>query len=353
MIKKTIFALNSIEMKKYIGFLICLFVLSACDDGDMTFDSFDFSEVASAYCGENKLLYKINSNEALIIQINSTTLNDAFPYKSVIGTRTILIDANNKVFYRTFNDDVTGAYFCSTLPPVSPTVSSEYTTTIGGRIEITTTLSPGATTLSNATYIHSIVFKDITFTNPQGGTITYDVLTFGTYTTPSNVSFSPSFSTLPVQTCEAGRFFKVRDVNVANDADEENLNRVLEITIPQDRFPTVANDTRRVFIGEPGVSAVFRVYDGDITNEDYCEQVETLIKYEEWQAEAGVDNIEATDDIGYFDIVSNTDTDGNLVFSINLRKLTYNRTFPVDTTPGAIIGKFTTTDDNFGTISLN
>lgn len=342
-------------MKKYLAFLICLFVLNACDDGEMTFDTFDFSEVTSKFCDTNKLLYKINGNEALILQINNAA--DAFPFRNVLGVKTIsLANNSNKVYYRTFDGTVTDGYFCSNIPPVSPVVTSEYvsTETSNGVIEITTTLVSGSTTLANAKYLHSIVLKNVTFVNAQGGTITYDVLNFGTYPTNSNVTFA--FTQLPAQHCTAGtgNFFKVIDTNIANLAGTENLNKFLEITIPISKFPTQATQEEKVFLNDSeGVTAIYRIYNGDVAASDYCAQLATLEKQEEWKALEGFDADQNEDDAGYFLISASTNPDTQLlVYTITLKKFSFNRAFPIDPS-GAPAGTFTNTSDvNFGTISL-
>lgn len=355
MIKKTIFALNSFEMKKYFGFLICLFVLNACDDGEMTFDTFDFSEVNATLCDNNKLLYKINGNEALVLQINNAT--DAFPFRNVLGVKTILLNnASNKVYYRTFDGTVTGDYFCSNIPPVSPIVTSEYVTseTGNGSIEITTTLIPSTTTLATAKYLHSIILKNVTFANAAGGTITYDELNFGTYQTSSSVQFA--FTSLPVQTCSGstGKFFKVIDTNLANLAGTENLNKFLEINFPISSLPANTSQPSKIFLNQAeGITAVYRVYNGDVLSGDYCAQLASLNKYEEWKTQDGVDASQDLDDTGYFEISKSFDPDTQLpLYSVTLRKFSFERAFPVDPN-GLPAGTFTnSTDINFGTISL-
>lgn len=344
-------------MKKIFGFLICLLVLNACDDGDLVFDTFDFSESDARFCADNNLLYKINGNEALVIQINSTNANDIFPYRNVLGTKTIPLSSDNKIFYRTFSSTVDGAtYFCSAIPPVSPTVTSEYVSqpTSNGRIEITTTLVPGATTLAAAEYNHTIIFKNITFTNSQGGTIVYDELIFGTYQTPSQVEFA--FNSLPVRTCATqGKYFKVIDSNLANSNEEQNLNKILEINIPTSEFPTLIAQPKRVFLNEANnITAFYRIYNGDVPNEDYCAAVATLNKYEEWKAQDGLDEVEDPEDIGYFEITASNDPDnpGEIIYNVILKKFNFTRAFPVDDS-GSPAATFTnTTDINFGQIKL-
>jgi len=344
-------------MKKFFGALICLFVLNGCDDGELTFDTFDFSEVQASNCQNNNLIYKVNGNEALVIQINSTSANDVFPFRNVLGTKIIPVNSQNKIFYRTFSSDVSGSsYFCSTIPPVSPTVTSEYSTqdVSNGTIEITTTLTPGATTLANAGYNHTIIFRNITFANPGGGTIVYDELVFGSYRTPSQVEFG--FTSLPVRICTGvdGKYFKLIDSNVANSNVSENLNKVLEINIPTSLLPTANTEVRRVFINQtPEVTAVYRIYSGDISTADYCAEAPSLVKYEEWNANTGIDADQDVDDAGYFLISASNDPDnpGELLYSVTLKRFSFTRSFPSDGSGNA--ATFTNTADiNFGQISL-
>ena len=54
-------------MKKIIVLLASVFMLQACDDGDITLESFNFDTVAVQNCPTNDLVYKINRNELLLI----------------------------------------------------------------------------------------------------------------------------------------------------------------------------------------------------------------------------------------------------------------------------------------------
>ena len=223
-----------------------------------------------------------------------------------------------------------------------------------GSIEITTTLIPSTTTLATAKYLHSIILKNVTFVNAAGGTITYDELNFGAYQTSSNVQFT--FTSLPVQTCSGstGKFFKVIDTNLANLAGTENLNKFLEINFPISLLPTNTSQPSKIFLNQvEGITAVYRVYNGDVLSGDYCAQLANLNKYEEWKTQDGVDASQDLDDTGYFEISKSFDPDTQLpLYSVTLRKFSFERAFPVDPN-GLPAGTFTnSTDINFGTISL-
>lgn len=332
-------------MKKLIGFFICIFVLNACDDGDMTFDTFDFSEVNSSDCENNNLVFKINGNEALILQIT-----EAFPFRNVLGEREYAVNASNKVFYRTFSADVTTAYFCSTIPPISPTVTEEWSTpsVSSGKIKITTTLVPGSTTMAGAEYNHTIILEDITFTNAQGQTLIYNSLPFGVYKTDSNVKFL--FGTTPVQQCSTGKLFRVFDTNVGNESTRENLNEIIEINIPFEFLPTT-DETKPIFLNESlGIRAVYKIYNGDVNADAYCSSNPALNLYESWKAEDGVDLVLDEDDKGYF-LVTRSTLNSVSTYQITLNILKFNRVSPV-ADEGTAIGSFPVSTANFGNYIL-
>lgn len=342
MIKKTIFALNSMEMKKYFALLICILALNGCDDGDMTFDSFDFSTVTATSCPNNNgnLVFKINGNEALILQIG-----EAFPFRNVIGEREYTIGTTNRVFYRTFSGTVPSTYFCSTIPPTTPTVTAEWSTPTAssGKIKIVTTLVPGGTTMDQATYNHSIVFENITFTNDAGENLIYETLSFGVYETSSNVKFL--FGQVPVQKCSTGRLFRIFDTNIGNETTRQNLNEVIEINLPESYLPTT-DETKRVFISEAaGIRAIYKIYNDDLSPASYCAGP-TVDLYEQWVAEDGSDEVLPTDDLGYFEIIRTT-INSVPTYQINIRQMKFSRTAPAPET-GTLVATFTVANSNFG-----
>ena len=341
-------------MKKILSLLVCIFVLSACDDGDMTFDSFDFSEVTSSSCTNNNLVFKVNANEALILQINETS--NPFPFRNEIGSvpRVYTINASNKVIYRTYNGDITNAYFCATIPPVSPTVSTEWTTSdsSGGTIEITTTVVPSTTIASTAKYQHSIIFKNITLVNSDGATMTYETLNFGVYQTDSNVKFNFG-NTVPEMCAGTDTFFKVFDRNIGNEPTRENINEVLELKIPTNLFPTEINGSERIFLNQSqGITAKYKIFNGDVFAANYCSATGLPTIFEEWTAEDGLNEILDEDDTGFIIITSGpTLVGGQLTYTITYNDFTFIRVLPQPTDP-LLTNKFTSEVHNFGNITF-
>ncbi|TPD67138.1 hypothetical protein [Flavobacterium microcysteis] len=307
-------------MKKYLGILSCLFLLSACDDGDMTFDSFDFSTAIAASCTNNadvlNSVFKLNNNEALLIKFPT----NVFPFKNVEGISSLPISADNKIIYRVFNGPVTNAYFCSIIPPVSPTVVDEWSTAdqSSGSIEIRTTPVDNTTKREEAKYDHIIVFKGITLSNATNGTVTYTEYPFGRYQTETNIRFA--FSTAAIQKCANNKLFKIFDSNVGNDANRQNLNEVIILDLPPSLFQLgagsedyVVNDINQI---------TYRLYGGDVTANALCTETGLPQLYEEWQAEDGLLN--GVNSTGVIRI--DTAVDGtNFVHTITLRSVKYKK----------------------------
>ncbi len=332
-------------MKKYFGVISCLFLLSACDDGDLTFDSFDFSEVTAQNCTSNtevlNSVFKINNNEALIIKFPTTS----FPFRNLEGTTLLDISATNKIIYRVFDGEVSDDYFCSIIPPVTPSVVDEWSTSDqgSGQIEIITTPVDQTTTASAAKYNHTVRFTDITLTSGDG-TVTYTEYIFGNYQTDSNITFS--FGAAPIQQCTAGKLFKVFDSNLGNVTNKENLNEVLILDLPESVFQQGAGS--ETYLVNDTNQLTYRIYGGDVAQTALCNTdgsgLPTL--YEEWQAEDGVPSDGIVDATG--EIRIDTAVDGaNFVHTITLTNVKYKR---VGTTTNTFVqqiqtfGNYTTTN---------
>jgi hypothetical protein len=176
-------------MKRLLGLLVCMVILNGCDDGDLTIDSFDFSNETAQRC-DNKI-YKLTDTEALIIEIpyDQAFINDPTPEGEPI---TFAISSTiNRVVYRSFNGTVASLNICGTIPPAAPNVTQEWTAT-SGNIEITTIAVKTANTETGfeggqniGNYRHTITFRNINFLKPDGSNQLYETLVFGTYDTPT------------------------------------------------------------------------------------------------------------------------------------------------------------------------
>ncbi|MDY7395071.1 hypothetical protein UMM65_07445 [Aureibaculum sp. 2210JD6-5] len=114
-------------MNRIIILFIFLATLS-CDDGNFDIPEFQFSSIDPESCGD-VVLYKVNENETLIIEIN-TSLPDAVD--SFLTNKwdnevfTVSESGANKIIYRTLSEKPTNNYFCQNIPPTSPKVISEW-----------------------------------------------------------------------------------------------------------------------------------------------------------------------------------------------------------------------------------
>ncbi|WP_281542846.1 hypothetical protein [Maribacter aestuarii] len=166
-------------MKKLL-FLALFTLMLSCDDGDLQIETVDFDSITTVQsCGDvsvssSNFLFKINGDEALIVELPSGLL------KNEVSTTDIKreLDTSTKVTYRIFSDNVTLAYFCDELPPLTPSVVEEIEAS-AGFVLITTVAGEGDT------FVHTIRLSEISFVNKDGDTRITDlqINEFGTVTT--------------------------------------------------------------------------------------------------------------------------------------------------------------------------
>lgn len=312
--KISIFASNSIEMKKIIGLFAFMLLLNGCDDGDLTIETIDFADVTAVKCGLNDLVYKIKENEALIIEIpeaSNAFITTVTPYGE---PRQFTIGGNNKVIYRSYSGTIATENVCSTIPPSSPNVTEEWVAT-SGTIEITTTpiLVPNTTlTSGNATkikgYNHAIVFKNVTFDKPNGEQF-FETYVFGSY-----AKDLLSTETLPfafddeVEKCSSGN-------TVYNTSGSEALVLNLDATF----FPA-ASGTQTALISATNKVTYTLFTAGGLTSDNFCTTPAptTPAASQIWIAEDG------TATSGIIEVVTTT-LGSQFQHTIHLKKVTFTR----------------------------
>lgn len=166
-------------MKKIIALLSLTFLFS-CNDGDFDVPAFEFS--GTVYnCdvnNSNYTLYRLSDTEALIVTLTTNQIKNEIS-TSVISTN---ISASN-VIYRTFSSDISGNYFCEDIPPVSPTVLSNWTGVSGtDNIILIETVEELDDTSVLIGYRHTITFQNLTLENGNE-TLTYTETDFGSFVT--------------------------------------------------------------------------------------------------------------------------------------------------------------------------
>ena len=166
-------------MKKLIVLAASIFMLQACDDGDITLESFNFDEQIVRECTDNNLIFKINNDELLLINIpESSFANVETPDGS---PRVVNISSTNQIIYRIYSDNVNANNICSVIPPATPVVKKEWNAT-GGTIEIITDAlyaSDGTTIIG---YTHNIKFVNVNFSG-SSNSFSFTEYTFGNYET--------------------------------------------------------------------------------------------------------------------------------------------------------------------------
>jgi len=163
-------------MRKIVSILI-IFSLFSCNDGDFEVPSFEFSDTVNA-CG-TYVLYRTNSSqtEAFILQLDETTITQE------VGTSTLALSAEN-CNYRIFDSELSSDYFCSDIPPVSPTVIRNWEAISGAsnNIQISTNIVFEEDGVTINSYEHQIVLDNLVLES-NDEQIIYESYNFGSFTT--------------------------------------------------------------------------------------------------------------------------------------------------------------------------
>ena len=106
-------------MKKIFLALLALALFSGCDDGDMTFKTFNFSAGgAPASCPNDRgTIFQINGTEVLLLKLDTNLLLNV-PSRMENGIAvptqvTVSPGSTNKMYYRTYTGTPNAATFCS------------------------------------------------------------------------------------------------------------------------------------------------------------------------------------------------------------------------------------------------
>lgn len=166
-------------MKKLFVLVASVFMLQACDDGDITLESFNFDTVGIQKCTNNNLIFKINGDELLLLNIPAASFaNEETPDGS---PRVVNVNASNQIIYRIYTGNINSNSICSTIPPASPTVQNEWNAT-GGTIEIVTDALYAIDGVTITGYTHNIKFKNVNFSG-SSNSFSFIEYTFGNYET--------------------------------------------------------------------------------------------------------------------------------------------------------------------------
>lgn len=172
-VKTTNTATNSTRITGYNHNIVFKNITFAKNSGTQVYETFPFGDYVTTAttlpflfdetvekCSTSNQIYNYTSSEALMLTIDPNLIvNEVTPLNTprtgIIGTTT------NILTYRLFSGLLTGAYFCNTTTPTTPTLSQEWNGVAGvtgtsGIVEVTTTTNgPGS-------FKHTIVLKKVT-----------------------------------------------------------------------------------------------------------------------------------------------------------------------------------------------
>ena len=277
-IKNSIFVTNNKKMKRVVSLLVFALLLNGCDDGDLIQEDISFEDVATQNCTTNNIIYKLKDSEALILEVVGFT----FPTET--KSQELDISASNRVLYRFYNGAVTSSTICETIPPATPIVVDQWTTS-GGKIVINTTAVKTTNTTDNSTkitgYNHNITFKNITFVK-SNGTQVYETFPFGDYVisaTPLPFAFNKT-----LEQCSSSK--QLYDYN-----SSEALILDIDPTLIVNEA-TPLNAPRAGLISNTKNKLTYRLFSGLLTGAYFCNTTfpATPAVSEEWIAVAGVAN---------------------------------------------------------------
>ncbi|MDI5888097.1 MULTISPECIES: hypothetical protein [Flavobacterium] len=265
-------------MKRVVSLLVFALLLNGCDDGDLIQEDISFEDVAAQNCTTNDIIYKLKDSEALILEV----LGFTFPTETI--SQELDINTSNRVLYRFYNGAVTSSTICETIPPATPIVMDQWTTS-GGKIIINTTAIKTTNTTDNSTkitgYNHNITFKNITFVK-SNGTQVYETFPFGDYiisATPLPFAFNKT-----LEQCSSSK--QLYDYN-SSEALILDIDPALIVN-----QATPLNAPRTGLISDTKNKLTYRLFSGLLTGAYFCNTTfpATPAVSEEWIAVAGVAN---------------------------------------------------------------
>lgn len=240
-------------MKKIFSLIAVLVLLSGCDDGDMTFKTFDFSDAgAPIKCtlanNNGVLYYKVNGTELLILELADGQLINAENIDDDGNNipREITISGNTRITYRNYATAPNSSTICTTLTNGTTDYEDQWTGV--GTLSVITTATKDKDTGKIKGYGHQVTLKNVTFTKGDES-ITINNSLFGTISIDNGFAFNFSEGQQPpIENCSQNVLY-IRKGSEAlvltitnpseifkneigstsleiNNTDQDNLNRI-------------------------------------------------------------------------------------------------------------------------------
>lgn len=169
-------------MRNFFLSLVLVFGLSSCNDGDIIVTTLDFEDIAFDVCGGvgDLVFYKINNTNLETLSFQLRTQD------TVLGIQDTLIynidSTTNVINYRTYTGEISSNYFCNSIPPLTPEVKKNFTSSQGVATLTSTidTIYTGEGSLQDTTRVQtlSIEFTNLRLEAPNE-TINRNPLDFG------------------------------------------------------------------------------------------------------------------------------------------------------------------------------
>jgi hypothetical protein len=260
-------------MKKIFLALVALALFTGCDDGDMTFKTFDFSEGrAPEFCrGDRGTIFKINGSEVLLLNLDPDLLlrvPTAVPTRVNVGS-----SGPNRMFYRTYSGTPNAETFCESSG--TPNLVDEWSG--NGTVLITTTANIDQATGAVSGYTYSFTIESATFSNGEQEVTILDSPLRG-FTEPNNFAFN--FSGTGGQTARCSN----RPIAYKTKVDES-----LELRLENNTyFSTPGNKTIDLANEEDDNNLYFVKFNTSVTTTDICEDDRTgTVQLQLWRAISG------------------------------------------------------------------
>ena len=313
-------------MRKYASLLLFALLLNGCDDGDITVDNIDFTDVKEAVSctDENLLVYKLKNQESLLLQVAENTFQNEPTADNDPNTFSI-DNTSYRLVYRGYDGTVAGTYICSLIPPTSPKVIDEWFAK-SGIIEVTTTQKVTQNTTDNSTrisgYNHNIVIRNVTY-SVSGVDVTVPEIAFGDF--PTTIASTDALNltfTNPAGQC-SGATGQVYNYNAGATITIDDIDPTLIVN-----STTPANAPRTGLIGTTNNKLLYRAYTGGvITNSFFCNTTTpaTPALKETWTGDAGTKNTDGVLVSGIIEVTTSTLTPTTFKHTIVLKKVTLRK----------------------------
>ena len=284
-------------MKKIFCLIAALIFIGACDDGDMSFKTFDFSDTNLQDCTEDltyDTYYKITGTEGLILELTPGVLSKEVVVDSVSGEvipQIITLSGTARLtYYNYVAAPESGLCTVAEIPKASETWTGS------GRLSVIT--RPNYKNNILVGYYHTITMENVSF-NRDGETITINNSVFGDVKSDFDFTFNfkPSDTTEPVvdrcdssatslYTVKSDEILMLSVPNLTSILPSEQGEQTLTITDEDDNVNRI----------------IFTIYDGTITEGNICappEQQPLTPKAEDrWEAISGTIIIKTTLETG-------------------------------------------------------